>query len=257
MKDSEGDFFMATVQIIGLDNIPEVKPGDHIAKHILHSAGSDSVQQGDIVVITHKIVSKAEGQLVDIRTIEPSPLAMQWATVWQKDPRQVEVSLRESRRIVKMERGILICETRHGLICANAGVDASNVPGDNIVCLLPVDPDASANQIAVDLSNFLHFHVPVIITDSFGRPWRNGITNIAIGVAGMNALQDYRGQVDGEGREMHVSVLAIADEIAGAAELVMNKLDKCPVAIVRGYNWQIGEGSGKDLVMKPEMDLFR
>jgi coenzyme F420-0:L-glutamate ligase / coenzyme F420-1:gamma-L-glutamate ligase len=245
------------VQIIGLDGIPDIYPGDNVASYILQATASAPLESGDVLVVTHKIVSKAEGRLVDLKTVEPSPMASEWANAWQKDPRQVEISLRESRRIVKMDRGVLISETRHGFVCANAGVDASNVSGGDVVCLLPEDPDASARQIMEIVSAAAGFTVPVIITDSFGRPWRNGIVNIAIGVAGLLPLHDYRGLRDTYGREMHVSVLAVADEIASAAELVANKLDKCPVAIIRGYAWQPGDGTGRDMVMEPERDLFR
>ncbi|MBA3824851.1 MAG: coenzyme F420-0:L-glutamate ligase [Ktedonobacterales bacterium] len=248
----------ASVQMIGLSGIPEVRPGDDLAEHILTAAkASVPLQTGDILVVTQKIVSKAEGQLVDLATVTPSALATDWATRWGKDARQVEVALRESRRIVRMDRGVLICETRHGYICANAGVDASNVPGTETVCLLPVDPDASAAQLHTAISARVGFAVPVIISDTFGRAWRNGIVNVALGVAGMLPLADYRGQYDTEGREMHVTVLAVADEIASAAELVTGKLDRRPVVIVRGYGWTEAAGRGADLVMDPARDLFR
>lgn len=215
------------------------------------------LQRGDILVVTHKIVSKAEGQVVDLRTIEPSPFAIKWAERYGKDPRQIEVVLREAQRIVRMDRGIIIAETRHGFVCANAGVDASNVAGADFVCLLPVDPDASALRLATELRERLGFDVPVIITDSFGRAWRDGVVNIAIGVAGIKPLTDYRGQHDPYGYLMSASILAIADELAAAAELVMGKVDQRPVAIVRGYEFEAGSGNGADLVMRPERDLFR
>ena len=184
--------------------------------------------------MTHKIVSKSEGQLVDLRTITPSALAVRIAEQFGKDARQVDVVLRESARIVRMERGIIICETRHGLICANAAVDASNVAGET-VCLLPSDPDASAARIRAGLREQTGADVAVIISDSFGRPWRNGIVNVAIGVAGMHPLTDYRGQTDPSGYDLRVTVMAVADELASAAELVMGKVDKVPVAVIRGY----------------------
>lgn len=245
------------IQIFGLSGIPEVQPGDDLAALILTAATSVPLQQGDILVVTQKIVSKAEGRLVDLTTVTPSALAIEFATRWGKDPRHVEVVLGESRRIVRMERGILIAETRHGYICANAGVDASNVPGAEVVCLLPVDPDASARGLHAALAERLGFAVPVIISDSFGRAWRSGITNVAIGLAGMPALADYRGQYDADGRELHVTILAIADELAAAAELVHGKLARCPVAVIRGYTWDGAPGSAADLVMAPERDLFR
>ena len=249
-----------TIQLIGLDGIPEVEPGDNVVKLIVQAliANNSPLLDGDVVVVTHKIVSKAEGQLVDLRTIEPSVLATQWAVAYGKDARQVEVVLREAVRIVRMERGILIAETRHGFICANAGVDASNV-SPHTVCLLPADPDGSAAEIRAGLKEELDVEVGVIISDSFGRPWRNGIVNVAIGVAGIPAMADYRGQSDAAGYSLHVSVLAIADEMAAAAELIMNKLDQRPVAIIRGYELPIGSdaGLGRDLVMDSTKDLFR
>lgn len=243
--------------LFALHPFPEIHVGDDIAAIILNLANTTPLQQGDILVVTQKIVSKAEGQRIDLRTITPSPFATEWAMQWNKDPRQIEVVLQESRRIVKMDRGILICETHHGFICANAGVDASNVGGDDIVCLLPDDPDQSALALHHTISAATGFSVPVIITDSFGRTWRNGITNVAIGVAGMLPLADYRGQNDTYGRQMHVSILAIADEIASAAELITGKLDQRPVVVVRGYTWESGNGCGADLIMDPTRDLFR
>jgi coenzyme F420-0:L-glutamate ligase/coenzyme F420-1:gamma-L-glutamate ligase len=220
------------------------------------------LEDGDIVVVTHKIVSKAEGRLLDLRTVEPSALATRWAEAYGKDARQIEVVLREAKRIVRMERGILIAETEHGFVCANAGVDASNVQADT-VCLLPRDPDGSAAAIREGLRTATGVNVGVIISDSFGRPWRNGIVNVAIGVAGIPALADYRGQTDAAGYSLHVTVLAIADELASAAELVMHKLDARPVAVIRGYQIPIqqtgdmGQGTGKDLITDASRDLFR
>ncbi len=246
----------STVQIIGIDGIAEVMPGDDVSMLIWEASRQLPLLPSDVVIITHKIVSKAEGQLVDLATVIPSALATAWATTWEKDARQIEVCLREAKRIVRMDRGVLIAETHHGFICANAGVDASNVPGDDVVCLLPRDPDGSARRIAEALSAMAGFAVPVIITDSFGRAWRNGIMNIAIGVHGLLPLADYRGQPDMNGREMKVSVLAVADELASAAELVSGKVDRRPVAIVRGYAWEAGQGRAADLVMDPTRDLF-
>ena len=202
-----------SIQIIGLDGIPEVQPGDNIVGLIQTALAENEValEDGDVLVVTHKIVSKAEGQLIDLRTIEPSELAAQWAARYDKDARQVEVVLREAMRIVRMERGVLIAETRHGFICANAGVDASNVSAET-VCLLPVDPDASARGIRNGLAAGSGKRIGVVISDSFGRPWRNGIVNVAIGVAGIPALADYRGQSDAAGYSLHVTVLAIAHQ---------------------------------------------
>jgi coenzyme F420-0:L-glutamate ligase/coenzyme F420-1:gamma-L-glutamate ligase len=248
------------IRIIGVDGIPEVRPGDNLGSLIAAGliAGNTPLLDSDVVVVTQKVVSKAEGNLVDLTTIEPSALAQQWGDQYEKDPRQVEVVLRESVRIVRMERGVLIAETKHGFVCANAGVDASNVSADT-VCLLPEDPDRSAAGIRDGLKREFGVEVGVIVSDSFGRPWRNGIINVAIGVAGIPALADYRGLTDEAGYSLHVTVLAVADEIAAAAELVMNKLDKRPVAIVRGYQFPVSAepGTGRDLLMDPARDLFR
>jgi coenzyme F420-0:L-glutamate ligase / coenzyme F420-1:gamma-L-glutamate ligase len=202
-------------------------------------------------------MSKAEGRLVDLNTVEPSALAKEYAARWGKDPRQIEVVFRESRRVVRMDRGVVISETRHGFVCANAGVDASNVPGEDTVCLLPVDPDRSAARLREALRRRLGVEVAVVVSDSFGRAWRFGITDVAIGVSGMDPLADYRGQNDPHGYPMEASVLAVADELAAAAELVMGKTDGVPVAIVRGYAYGRDAGTGQDLLMPPERDMFR
>lgn len=249
----------ADLRIIGVEGVGEVREGerliDLVERGLRHSRLA--LEPGDVLVVTHKIVSKAEGKLVDLRTIEPSPFAIQWAERHGKDARQIEVVLREAVRIVRMDRGIMIAQTRHGLICANAGVDASNVAGADMVCLLPDDPDRSAGRLADDLQTTLGFPVPVIITDSFGRAWRNGLVNVAIGVAGMQPLHDYRGERDPYGYLMNASILAVADEMAAAAELVMGKVDQSPIAIVRGYPYSAGNGSGQQLIMASERDLFK
>jgi coenzyme F420-0:L-glutamate ligase / coenzyme F420-1:gamma-L-glutamate ligase len=249
----------AEVRVIGLRQVPEVRPGDNLAGIVLDAARAAGLDflPGDVLVVTHKVVSKSENALVDLRTIEPSGLARRFGETWDKDPRYIEVVLRESTRLLRMERGLIISRTRHGLICANAGVDASNVSGGDIVALLPIDPDASALALARALSARFGFDLAVIITDSFGRPWRNGITNVAIGVAGLAPLADYRGRPDDFGRIMSASVLAIADEIASAAELVSGKVNRCPFVVVRGYDYPQGEGKAADLIMPDSMDLFR
>ncbi|MBA3946443.1 MAG: coenzyme F420-0:L-glutamate ligase [Herpetosiphonaceae bacterium] len=255
----ERKLFVSQVQIIGIDAIPEIQPNDALAEIILRSAASSQITmlEGDILVVTHKIVSKSEGQLVDLTTIEPSPFATSYASTWGKDARQIEVVLRESARIVRMDHGIMISETRHGFVCANAGVDASNVPGPERVCLLPKKPDESAETLRQQFHTALGFDVPVVISDSWGRPWREGIVNVAIGVAGLVPLTDYRGMTDPWGLRLQASVLAVADELAAAAELVMGKIDGRPVAIVRGYSWQSGVGTGRDLLMDSRRDMFR
>lgn len=255
---------VAPISIIPITGLPEINPGDPIesiiAKRVQEEIGG--LQPGDIVIVTHKVISKAEGQLVDLSTVSPSPLASAFARRHDKDARQVEVVLRESRRIVRMDRGHIISETRHGLICANAGVDASNTDA-GVVSLLPRDPDASATRIRQRLISDLPpddgARIGVVVTDSFGRPWRNGIVNVAIGVSGISALADYRGHVDAAGHELRSTVLAVADELASAAELVMHKTQAIPVAVIRGYAWQLESepGSGRDLIMPAERDLFR
>ncbi len=247
---------MTGLEVMPVEGIPEVHPGDDLSKIIALAAGED-LRAGDILVVTHKIVSKAEGRLVDLRTVEPSALAKGFATRYEKDPRQIEVVLRESRRIVRMDHGLIISETHHGFVCANAGVDASNVPGEETVCLLPVDPDASAATLRNALAPRAGSDLAVIISDSFGRAWREGITNVAIGVAGMEPLADYRGQTDPHGFPLAASILAVADELAAAAELVMGKTTGIPVAIIRNYAYKSGPGTARDLLMAPERDLFR
>lgn len=257
---------VSTVQIFGLAGIPEVRPGDDLPALIgdaIERSGLD-LRRGDVVVVTHKIVSKAEGRLVDLETVEPSTFAERFARETGKDPRQVEVVLREAVRISRMDpkRGIIIAETRHGFVCANAAVDASNVAA-GVVCLLPEDPDASAARIRRALGarfGFVEREAPgVIISDSFGRPWRNGIVNVAIGVAGLAPLADYRGEHDPSGYELRASILAVADEMASAAELVQGKLGGRPVSLIRGYEapLDLPHGTGRDLVMPSERDLYR
>jgi coenzyme F420-0:L-glutamate ligase / coenzyme F420-1:gamma-L-glutamate ligase len=247
---------MRGLEILPVEGIPEIRPGDDLPE-LIGRAAEEDLRAGDVLVVTHKIVSKAEGRLVDLRAIEPSALAKGFAARYEKDPRQIEVVLRESRRIVRMERGLIIAETHHGFVCANAGVDASNVPGDDLVCLLPVDPDASAARLRAALSARTGSDLAVIVSDSFGRAWREGITNVAIGVAGMDPLADYRGETDPHGFPLAASVLAIADELAAAAELVMGKTAGIPVALIRNYPYKSGPGTAHDLRMEPERDLFR
>lgn len=259
MDRNPGSPVVAEVRILGIPGMPEVQPGDDVAALILHccSAAECRPAPGDILVVTHKVISKSEGRLVDLRELTPSAFALQFAERYGKDPRHVEIVLRESARIVRMDRGLIIAETHLGLVCANAGVDASNVPGDERVCLLPLDPDESAAALRRSLQTALGYDIPVVITDSFGRPWRDGITNIAIGIAGIQPLVDYRGRPDDHGMVLQASVLAIADEIAAASELVMGKLARVPVAILRGYSYTPGNGSARELQMPAQRDMFR
>lgn len=247
------------VRLLPLRGVPETQPGADVAALALDAAQASGVvwRDGDVLVVTQKVVSKAEDMLVDLRTIEPSALAQDYAQRWARDPRQVEVVLRESVRIVRMDRGLIISQTRHGYVCANAGVDASNVPGGDYVCLLPRDPDASAARIREALMRATQVDLAVIISDSFGRPWREGVVNVALGVAGMAPLVDYRGQPDDFGRVMTSSVLAVADEIASASELVTGKVDRTPFVIVRGYPYRRAAGTGAEIVMNSANDLFK
>jgi coenzyme F420-0:L-glutamate ligase/coenzyme F420-1:gamma-L-glutamate ligase len=247
------------IELIGLDGIGEVGPGDDLALLIADAVGGsgEKLRDEDVVVVTQKIVSKAEGRLVDLATVEPSALARDWAERWEKDPRQVEVVLRESASIVRMgPGGLIISRTRHGLVCANAGVDVSNVGGGDVAALLPEDPDASAMRIRDGLRGRTGAAPAVIVSDSFGRPWRNGIVNVAIGAAGIEALLDLRGEPDVAGRPMRATIIAAADELASAADLAGGKVDQRPVVIVRGYRWRPSDAGASVLVMEPERDLF-
>lgn len=246
------------IRIIPVRGIGEVAPGADLAALLLEALQSQqlALEPADVVVVTQKIVSKAENQLVDPGSVEPSALAYAAAARGPKDAHYYEVVLRETRRIVRMDR-VLIVETHHGFICANAGVDESNIAGGQALALLPRDPDASAHQLRSRLMAASGLELAVIISDTWGRPWREGQVNVAIGVAGMPALFDYRGQLDPYGYELGVSALAVADEIAGAAELVMGKIDQVPVAIVRGFRYPQADGSAKDLLRDPATDLFR
>jgi coenzyme F420-0:L-glutamate ligase/coenzyme F420-1:gamma-L-glutamate ligase len=247
------------VRIIGLHGLPEITPGTDLTQVITEAAQAQglSFASGDIMVVTQKIVSKAEGQLVDIHSVTPSPFAAQVAKVQEKDAQVVEVVLRESRRIVRMAQRTIISETHHGFVCAHAGVDESNVAGEGTVALLPVDADASARRLRQGIWERAGVELAVIISDTFGRPWREGLVNVAIGVAGLEPLKDYRGLPDTAGRILKVTTLAVADELASAAELVMGKLDKVPVAVIRGYPYTTGEGNSRQLLRAPERDLFR
>jgi coenzyme F420-0:L-glutamate ligase/coenzyme F420-1:gamma-L-glutamate ligase len=238
--------------------LPEVVAGNDPAALIVAAARASDIEilQGDVLVIAQKIVSKAEGRTVRLDSVEPSELARNWAARYDKDARAVEVALRESRRIVRMERGVLISETRHGFVCANAGVDSSNTPEGTVV-LLPEDPDASARRIRAALEREFEVEIAVIISDTFGRPWREGLVNVALGVAGLAPLIDYRGERDSHGRQMRVTVIAVADELASAAELVMRKTDGVPVVIIRGFDYDARESSAAELIRRPDLDLFR
>ncbi|HEY8491612.1 MAG TPA: coenzyme F420-0:L-glutamate ligase [Dehalococcoidia bacterium] len=247
------------VEILGVTGLPEVREGDDLAALIVEAAARQGtpLQDGDVLVVTQKVVSKAEGRLVDLRTVTPSAEALDLAARLERDPRLVEVILRESVRVVRAVPGVLITETRHGFVCASAAVDASNVPGEEVVCLLPEDPDASADRIREGVRRLAGVDLAVLISDTFGRPWREGQTNVAVGVSGLLPLADYTGQHDPFGYELKVTKLAVADELASASELVMGKTTGVPVAVIRGYRYPAGEGRYRHLLRDPERDLFR
>jgi len=249
---------MTRYEVIGVEGIGEVRPGDDIAQLIVEAAARQAtpVLSGDLLVIGQKIVSKAEGRLVKLADVQPSPIALAMAPGLAKDPRLVEVILAESRRVVRMDKGVIITETHHGWICANAGIDQSNVDADS-VALLPEDSDRSARAVRDRVRALLGVEVFVIVTDTFGRPWREGLTNVAIGIAGFAPLLSYLGERDPAGRPLQATILALADELAGAAEPVMGKLDRVPAAIVRGLPLRPSEEGSKPLLREPARDLFR
>jgi coenzyme F420-0:L-glutamate ligase/coenzyme F420-1:gamma-L-glutamate ligase len=243
------------VRIIGLEGLPDVEEGADLAGLLADAAArADGLEDRDVVVIAHKVVSKAEGRVVRLDSVEPSRFAT--AISAERDPRQTEVILRETARIVRLRPPLVISETRHGFVCASAGVDASNAPAPGSVVLLPSDPDASAAELRARLEERTGRSLAVVVTDSFGRGWRQGTTDVAVGAAGIRTLVDLRGERDPTGYELHATVIAIADEIAGAAELVMGKVNRIPAAIVRGLD-VAGDGRAADLVMPAERDLFR
>ncbi len=250
-----------SLTIIPIRNIKNIKSKDSIAD-IIYSALQKqdlNLQAGDIIVITQKIISKAEGRIINLKTIIPSEFARQIAIKANKDPRHIEVVLQQTKRIVRMDHNVLICETKQGFICANAGVDASNLDDSEILSILPEDPDRSADDIRKKLIylNGQHLKLAVIITDTWGRPWREGQVNNAIGVSGMQAICDYRGKQDTNGQFLQATIIAAADELAAAAELVMGKTEKVPVALIRGYNFISANKTGQDLIRSANTDMFR
>ena len=255
---------MARLTAVALPALPEIQPGADLVELIADSWREAAVadpelrpRDGDALVVTQKIVSKAEGRLVDLRTVKPRQAAVDFATKWDRDARQVEVVLRESVEVLRMERGLVISRTHHGFVCANAGVDASNTGRPDTVTLLPKDPDASARRLRDGLCQAFGVGVAVLVSDSFGRPWRFGIVDVALGVAGFAPLDDQRGQPDADGRTMRSTIVAVADEVCSAAELAAGKTSRRPVVLVRGVELQPGEGSvTRDVVMPREFDLF-
>lgn len=246
------------IRIIGVKGIPEISKGDDVGEIIVDALRKhdDVLKDNDIVVVTQKIISKAEGRIRALDSYKPSKRAVKLAAELGKDPKQVQAILEESRRIVKAERGIIIAETKHGLICANAGIDQSNLK-PNTISLLPEDPDASARKIRNSVKKRAGVSVAVIISDTFGRPFREGQANVAIGVAGLKPMKDYRGKKDGYGNILKVTVIAVADQVASAAELAMGKLDRVPVSIIRGYKYQRGDEGSKELIRPFSNNLFR
>ena len=247
------------VRAIPIRGIPEIERRSDIAREILDACSRQHIriEAGDILVITHKIVSKAEGRLSKLARVKPSKRARAWARRYPVDARVTELALREAGRVVRMKKGVLITETKHGLVCANSGVDLSNVDGGASAVLLPDNPDRSAARLHRAIKKMLGLHIPVIITDTFGRPWREGLTEVAIGVAGMKPSRDFRDQRDPYGYKLRVSLEAVADSLAAFAGTVCGKLSRCPACIIRGFEYEAGRGRARDLIRAAERDLFR
>lgn len=246
------------VRLFRITGLPEVRKGDDLAKCIVTAARKAGLrlEDGDILVVAQKIVSKAEGSVASLATVKPSERAQSLAAGLKKDPRAIELVLRESRRILRSER-VLITETHHGFVCANAGVDHSNVPGEDMVTLLPRDPDGSAEKLAAEMRRMTRKRVAVIISDTFGRPWRLGLTNVAIGAFGFPVLLDLRGTKDREGKLLAATVLAVADELAAAAGLLMGKSEGVPAVLIRGYRFKPASEKAASIIRSADEDLFR
>ena len=248
----------ARYEVIAVEGLPEIRRGDELAPLILEAARRQDtpIQDRDLLVVSQKIVSKTEGRVVRLADVSVSDQARSVADEIGRDPRLVQVILGESRRIVRKAKDVLIVETRHGFVCANAGVDQSNVDADT-ACLLPEDSDRSAGALRAHLRTLTGHELAIIIADTFGRPWREGLVNVAVGLAGLEPIVSYLGQLDPAGHVLQATILALADELAGAAEPVMGKLDRVPVAIIRGLDWPRGDGSSRALLRDPARDLFR
>jgi coenzyme F420-0:L-glutamate ligase/coenzyme F420-1:gamma-L-glutamate ligase len=247
------------IEIIGLKTLPEVRPGDDLARLIVDAADREraGLRRGDVVVVAQKIVSKAEGAIVNLARVTPSQLARTWARKVGSDPRLIEVVLRESRRILRMDERVLIAETRHGFVCANAGVDHSGVAGRHHVTCLPANPDASARRIADGIRRRLGVNVAAIVSDTFGRPWRLGLVNVAIGAAGLRVLEDLRGKRDAHGHRLRATILAVGDELAAAAGLAMGKSARVPAVILRRAKFRAGKDRAQKLIRPAGEDMFR
>jgi coenzyme F420-0:L-glutamate ligase / coenzyme F420-1:gamma-L-glutamate ligase len=247
------------LQIFGVPGLPEIVEGTDLAASIVAAATAAglALADGDIVVVTSKIVSKAEGRTIELADVEPSAFAIEWSATWDKDPSVIEVVLREAKRIVRQSGPVLITETHHGFVCANSGVDQSSSGAHGRLVLLPTDPDASARRLRAGLAAF-GIDAAVIISDTFGRAWREGQTDIAIGIAGMHPIRSYIGQFDPHGHEFKVQAVCLADELAGAAELVKGNISRVPVGVIRGYEWELDDAATIAPVLRdPSRDLFR
>ena len=245
------------IEVLGITGIDEVEAGTDLTQLVIKaSEGVGGLQDGDIVIVTSKIVSKAEGRAVELADVEPSQFAQDWARQWDKDPAVIELALRESRRIVRQVGPVLITETHHGFVCANSGIDRTSSGAPGRALLLPLDPDASARAIREGLRQH-GLNIAVIISDSFGRPWREGQTDVAIGIAGIRPITRYTGQHDPHGYVYRVQALCVVDELAGAAELVKGNVDRIPVAIVRGFDWVCDEEATiQAIIRSPDKNLF-
>jgi len=247
------------LRAIPITGVGEVLPGDSVADAILAALRRQKLKlvPGDILVVKHKIVSKSEAQMIVLDRVRPSPAARRWAARHKLDARVVQLAIEQARRVVRRKRGVIITETSHGLVCANSGVDVSNVDGGRCAALLPADPDRSARQIHRTIKKRLGVSVPVLITDSFGRPWREGLCEVAIGVAGMKPFRDFRMRRDPHGYRLRASLEAVADEVACMAGLACGKLSRSPACVIRGFRYQAGPGSARQLIRPKSRDLFR
>jgi coenzyme F420-0:L-glutamate ligase/coenzyme F420-1:gamma-L-glutamate ligase len=258
----KGQIIRATsskLELFGLRSLPEVRPGDDLARLVADAASREGLEicMGDVMVLAQKIVSKAEGRMVRLNQVRPSETAREWAKTLDEDARFLEVVLRESRRVVRMTERVLLVETHHGFTCANAGVDRSNVPGKDCVTCLPRNPDNSARKFIAGIHRRCSVWVAAVISDTFGRPWRLGLTNVAIGAAGLQVLRDLRGARDAAGHRLHATVLATADDLAAAAGLLMEKRRGVPVVLIRGYAYKRAADSARRLIRPANEDLFR